>query len=378
MTKSSTDIANAVCRAVAELVDRSSPEDWPEAMLVTADELHSITLDALATVEPVAIMRISRPAPGTREMDFDHPLWGDLPDGEHLLYRAAAQAPTLPAFQDRVQPWLLACFGEMIAGDREERNHRFLEEALELVQACGCSASEAHQLVDYVFGRPVGQPAQEVGGVMVTLAALCLANGLDMHDAAEVELARIWTMVEKIRAKQAAKPKHSPLPEAALPQLAAPAVAWRERMGPKDAWKPCSKDHHDWVLRAPAEWPGVEVQALAVVCPRPPQETNRDWTQAQAWAGMDSATAYWLIQRHADGWGDAGAMMEAWRAANTPPALTHAQRLDLAAEAFTIAARKDPTCVVNDADEERVLTLLSELSGIPLTGDEGAAHGQPT
>lgn len=120
------------------------------------------------------------------------------------------------AFQARVQPWLMACFGPEIAGDREERNHRFLEEALELVQSCGCTASEAHQLVDYVFGREVGEPAQEVGGVMVTLAALCLANGLDMHENGETELARIWSKVDAIREKQAAKPKHSPLP-AALP-----------------------------------------------------------------------------------------------------------------------------------------------------------------
>lgn len=115
-------------------------------------------------------------------------------------------------FQPRVQPWMMECFGSMIAGDREERNHRFLEEALELVQACGCTASEAHQLVDYVYGRPVGEPHQEAGGVMVTLAALCLANALDMHEAGETELARVWTKVEAIRAKQAAKPKHSPLP----------------------------------------------------------------------------------------------------------------------------------------------------------------------
>ncbi|WP_396334078.1 hypothetical protein [Burkholderia anthina] len=123
-------------------------------------------------------------------------------------------------FQARVQPWMLACFGAEIAADRVERNHRFLEEALELVQACGCTASEAHQLVDYTFGRPIGEPAQEVGGVMVTLAALCLANGLDMHAAGETELARIWTKVEQIRAKQAAKPKHSPLPEAPAPASA--------------------------------------------------------------------------------------------------------------------------------------------------------------
>jgi hypothetical protein len=128
-------------------------------------------------------------------------------------------------FQQRVEPWLLACFGEQIAADTIERNHRFLEEALELVQACGCTQSEAHQLVDYVFGRPVGEVQQEAGGVMVTLAALCRAQGLSMHEAGEKELARIWTKVEAIRAKQAAKPKHSPLPgqAAALAQQAVPA-----------------------------------------------------------------------------------------------------------------------------------------------------------
>lgn len=120
-------------------------------------------------------------------------------------------------FQHRVEPWLLQCFGEAIAADKDERNHRFLEESLELVQSTGCTRSEAHQLVDYVFGRSVGEPKQETGGVMVTLAALCRAQGLNMHEAGEVELQRISApaMVEKIRAKQAAKPKHSPLPESA-------------------------------------------------------------------------------------------------------------------------------------------------------------------
>lgn len=134
-----------------------------------------------------------------------------------LVPREATEATE--AFQTKVLPWLLACFGEMIAGDREERNHRFLEEALELVQACGCTASEAHQLVDYVYGRPVGELHQEIGGVMVTLAALCLANDADMHAAGWVELDRIWGKVEAIRAKQAAKPKHSPLPMHAAPPV---------------------------------------------------------------------------------------------------------------------------------------------------------------
>jgi len=118
-------------------------------------------------------------------------------------------------FQQRVKPWLVECFGEAMAFDRQGRSHRFLEEALELVQSAGCTASEAHQLVDYTFGRPIGEPSQEVGGVMVTLAALCLANGLDMHANGETELARVNepATLLKIRAKQKAKPQFSPLPE---------------------------------------------------------------------------------------------------------------------------------------------------------------------
>ncbi len=118
------------------------------------------------------------------------------------------------SFQNRVQPWMQKCFGSEISRDSVERNHRFLEESLELVQSLGCTKNEAIQLVDYVYDRPVGDPPQEVGGVMVTLAALCLAADMDMDSCAEAELARIWTKVEQIRAKQAAKPKHSPLPQA--------------------------------------------------------------------------------------------------------------------------------------------------------------------
>jgi hypothetical protein len=115
------------------------------------------------------------------------------------------------SFQHRVQPWLQQCFGAEIAADPAERNRRFLEEALELVQANGCSASEAHQWVDYVFSRPAGALPQEVGGVMVTLASLCQAGGVDMHAEADTELARISQpeIMARIRAKHAGKPKYS-------------------------------------------------------------------------------------------------------------------------------------------------------------------------
>jgi hypothetical protein len=122
-------------------------------------------------------------------------------------------------FQERIAIWMGECFGPEVSADTVERNHRFLEEALELVQACGCSAADAHALVDYTFSRPVGERAQEVGGVMVTLAALCLAHGLDMQACGETERQRIWTKIEEIRAKQAAKPRGSaaPLPSVAQP-----------------------------------------------------------------------------------------------------------------------------------------------------------------
>jgi hypothetical protein len=115
-------------------------------------------------------------------------------------------------FQQNVWTWTQACFGETIARDTVERNHRFLEESLELVQANGCTKEEALMLVDYVFNRPVGEPSQEVGGVMVTLAALCNAAGLDINRASETELTRIWLKLDAIRLKQQDKPKNSPLP----------------------------------------------------------------------------------------------------------------------------------------------------------------------
>lgn len=135
-----------------------------------------------------------------------------------------ARAALRGGFQDRVMPFMLACFGVEIANDGIERNHRFLEESLELVQALGCTASEAHQLVDYVFNRPVGEPNQEAGGVMVTFAALCNAHSISGPIAAENELTRCWGKIDKIRAKQAAKPKHGPLPEHMPPGVDIPRL----------------------------------------------------------------------------------------------------------------------------------------------------------
>ncbi|WP_313008431.1 hypothetical protein [Brevundimonas vesicularis] len=109
-------------------------------------------------------------------------------------------------FQDRCGAWLDVCFGPESRMNVEHRNARFLEEAVELVQASGMTEAAAADVVRYAFSRPQGEINQEVGGVMMTLAAHCLATGVDMTAEGERELARVWTKVDQIRAKEAAKP----------------------------------------------------------------------------------------------------------------------------------------------------------------------------
>lgn len=113
-------------------------------------------------------------------------------------------------FQQQVNEWMQVCFGAALTKDKMERNHRFLEEALELVQSLGCTKSEAHQMTEYVFSRPAGEAFQECGGVMITLAALATAASLNMFSCGDEELKRIWKHVEQIRIKQQNKPKHLP------------------------------------------------------------------------------------------------------------------------------------------------------------------------
>ncbi len=151
--------------------------------------------------------------------------------------------------QSRVQPWMMACFGPEISADKLERSDRFIEEALELVQSGYYPKERVLALVDYVYGRDKGEMPQEVGGVMITLAAFCLAHDIDMHEAGETELARIWTKVEKIRAKQAAKPTGS-----ALPVAIEPAGVGVETAAPQT--------HVDWSGMAKAPKDGTMLRLL--------------------------------------------------------------------------------------------------------------------
>lgn len=130
------------------------------------------------------------------------------------------------SFQSRVAEWMSQCFIPSLYSNMTERGDRLLEEVLELLQAHGYDQNRVTTLVEYVFGRPVGEPTQEVGGVMVTLAGYCWIAGLDMRAAGGTELARICQpeVMAKIRAKQEAKNAlhfDTPLPGNAIDQAIA-------------------------------------------------------------------------------------------------------------------------------------------------------------
>jgi hypothetical protein len=169
----------------------------------------------------------------------------DQPPGE-----CSVSPPSVESFQDRVRPWLDECFGEEVARNTVERNHRFLEEALELVQSLGCTWEDARKLVDYVFSRDVGEPNQELGGVMVTLAALSLANSLSMNVAAETELARVWQKMDVIRAKQARKLKNSALPG---------STVTNEKESSRERVAPCVRELAE---RGATQPPKTDIEAL--------------------------------------------------------------------------------------------------------------------
>ena len=140
------------------------------------------------------------------------------PDGTLQATGKASSAPEASTlkpetFQARVWSWVVTCFGNEVAFNKEERCDRFLEEVLELLQSLGYDPARVASLADYVWSRDVGEPEQETGGVLLTLSAMLSAHKIDMLPCGETELERVWGKIEKIRAKQAAKPAGSALPQ---------------------------------------------------------------------------------------------------------------------------------------------------------------------
>lgn len=110
------------------------------------------------------------------------------------------------ARQKHILAWARAAFGEEQATSLPQRGLRLLEEAAESAQAAGADVQRAHRVVDHVFGRPVGELRQELGGVGVTLLAIAAAAGLSA-DAEELrEVDRVLSRpIEEFTRRNAAK-----------------------------------------------------------------------------------------------------------------------------------------------------------------------------
>lgn len=111
-----------------------------------------------------------------------------------LLAPGSSQQRPSPADvrQQTIAAWAQACLEGVAAQLRgREGALRVLEEALELAQAEGVTPEEAARLQTYVYGRPVGDPGQEVGGVRVALLSYAAGKGLSADQAEQEEIRRV-------------------------------------------------------------------------------------------------------------------------------------------------------------------------------------------
>lgn len=106
-------------------------------------------------------------------------------------------------FQNDMAAWGLEVLGSMTMNDQRVRAYRFLEEALELAQACGVTTDNVDSLVDYTFAHPVGEVDDEIGGTLATIALLATSFGYNLDLCAAKQLSKIQetAKIAKIRSK---------------------------------------------------------------------------------------------------------------------------------------------------------------------------------
>lgn len=110
-------------------------------------------------------------------------------------------------FQERAARWNEATFGSSRARrDLTPEVCAFLEEALELAQSTMLPRSRVEEVLDRVYGRPLGCVEAEVGDVMTTLAVLCEQAGADLQGCAEERMAYCEAHSRQIREKSRKKP----------------------------------------------------------------------------------------------------------------------------------------------------------------------------
>lgn len=87
--------------------------------------------------------------------------------------------------------WAERCFGTEQMQSPQIRALRTVEEVVEFAQAAQVPKDKLHLVIDTVYSRPVGNPLQELGGVMLTATLLCMTMGIHPDKAFGVELKRV-------------------------------------------------------------------------------------------------------------------------------------------------------------------------------------------
>ncbi len=106
----------------------------------------------------------------------------------------------------RIARWVVDRLGEKLLMDRRERAMRLVEEVIELAQAEGIAPFEVKRVTDHIYSRPVGEPDQEMGGVMVCAHAWAIATSSNLDFLTAKEVSRIENIpAEVTRMKHAAK-----------------------------------------------------------------------------------------------------------------------------------------------------------------------------
>ncbi|QSB01999.1 hypothetical protein JWZ98_03285 [Methylomonas sp. EFPC1] len=135
-----------------------------------------------------------------------------LADAKHDILKLHEWLEAINKLQNRMSrqtsilQWAINTFGEETANVTGERIRRFLEEAIELAQAVGMEDEEVINMVEYVFARPAGNVAQEIGQAGVSLLALAQHLNINAEHEERKEFDRITSLpAEHWQARQNAK-----------------------------------------------------------------------------------------------------------------------------------------------------------------------------
>lgn len=114
---------------------------------------------------------------------------------------------TLDRVQDESSSWTTQTFGSLYLIHKKERLFRFMEEALETVQAGGMTEDELSQVIRQVYDRPADPDIKkEIGGALITLGTLAEAFGTRLDFCFRMAMARCWRDQDKIRIRHFTKP----------------------------------------------------------------------------------------------------------------------------------------------------------------------------